>query len=101
MEEKHQQRVPNQMGHITVLDGSAKEFEDPTWLNHLSAGVGHYYGNTAGLFAGFDGDGFIGNVQKDSVVPSAPKWGITWGIQKAMPQPWNNATPVTTDPGPR
>ena len=101
MEEKHQLRITNQMDPVTVLDGSAKEFSDPTWMNHLSAGGGHYYGNTAGLFAGFDGDGFIGNVQKDKVAPSAPKWGITWDIQKAMSQPWNNTTPVTTDPAPQ
>ena len=72
---------------------------DPTWLNHLSAGGGHYYGNTAGLFAGFD-DVLPSESRgpKDKVGPSAPKWGITWDIQKAMSQPWNNATPVTTDP---
>ena len=64
VEEKHQLRITNQMDPVTVLDGSAKEFNDPTWMNHLSAGGGHYYGNTAGLFAGFDGYGFIGNAQR-------------------------------------
>ena len=98
MDEKRQLIITNQMDLVTIFNGSAKEFNDPTWLNHLSAGGSHYYGDAAGLFAGFDGDGFIGNVQKDTVAPSAPKWGITWDIQKAMSQPWNNATPVTTDP---
>ncbi len=65
------------MEPVPVLDRSAKEFNDPAWMNHLIAGGGHYYGNFAGLFAGFDEDGFIGNVSMDKVAPSVPKWGIT------------------------
>ncbi len=86
------------MDPVTVLDGSAKVYEDPAWMNHLSAGGGRYYGNTAALFAGFDADK---KAVKGPYVPSwAPKWGITWGTQKAATQPWNNATPVSTDPTP-
>ena len=51
MEEKHQLIITNHMDLVTIFYGSAKEFDDPTWLNHLSAGGGHYYGNTGGLFA--------------------------------------------------
>ena len=47
MEEKHQLRITGSMDPVTVLDGSAKVYEDPTWLNRLSAGGGHYYGNIA------------------------------------------------------
>ncbi len=100
MDEKRHLIITNKMDLIDTFDGSATEFSDHTRLNHLSAGGVHYYGNTAGLFAGFDGDGFIGNANKDKVAPSAPKLGLTWDVQKAMPPPWNNATPVTTDPAP-
>ena len=101
MEEKHQQRITNNMDLVTVLDGSAKVYEDPTWMNHLSAGGGHYYGNTAALFAGFDEDKKAVKGAFGGDNPSwAPKWGITWDTQKAATQPWNNATPVSTDPTP-
>ena len=76
VEEKHQQRIANNFDLVTALDGSAKTFDDPTWMNHLKEGGGHYYGNTAALFTGFD------------------------DAQKAVTQPWNNATPVSTNPIP-
>ena len=76
VEEKHQQRIANNFDLVTALDGSAKTFDDPTWMNHLKEGGGHYYGNTAALFTGFD------------------------DAQKAATQPWNNATPVSTNPIP-
>ncbi len=87
------------MDLVSVFDGSAKEFDDHTWLNHPSAGGGHYYGNTADLFTGFDSVlPSESRGPEDKVVPSAPKWGITRDTQKAMSQTWNNTTPVTTDP---
>jgi hypothetical protein len=76
MKEKNQLRIANNFDLVTALDGSAKTFEDPTWMNHLKQGGGHYYGNTAALFTGFD------------------------DTQKAATQPWNNVTPVSTDPIP-
>ena len=76
VEEKHQQRIANNFDLVTALDGSAKTFDDPTWMNHLKEGGGHYYGNTAALFTGFD------------------------DAQKAVTQPWNNATPLSTNPIP-
>jgi hypothetical protein len=76
MKEKNQLRIANNFDLVTALDGSAKTFEDPTWMNHLKQGGGHYYGNTAALFTGFD------------------------DAQKAATQPWNNVTPVSTDPIP-
>ena len=86
------------------MDGSATRITDPTWIYHLKEGAGHYYGNIADLYAGFDGpdgDGLIGNARKkDDVAPTAPKLGIAWDTQKAMRQPWNYATHVTTDPVP-
>ena len=98
MEEKHQQRIANNMDLVTVLDGSAKVYEDPTWMNHLKEGGGHYFGNTAALFTGFDEEK---KVATGPSIPSwAPTWGITWDAQKAATQPWNNATPVSTDPIP-
>ena len=38
VEEKRQLIITNQKDPVTVLDASAKEFNDPTWMNHLSAG---------------------------------------------------------------
>jgi hypothetical protein len=76
------------MDPVTVLDGSAKQIHDPTWLTHLSEGGGHYYGNIADLYAGFDGpdgDGYLGMTMPE----------------KSMTQPWNNTMPVTTDPMPQ
>ncbi len=99
LEEKRQYRITNQMDLVTIFDGSAKEFNNSTWLNHLSAGGGHYYGNTAGLFTGLD-EVLPSKPREpeDKVGPSAPRWGITWDIQKAMSPPWNNTMPVTPDP---
>ena len=98
VKEKHQQRIANNFDLVTALDGSAQTFEDPTWMNHLKDGGGHYYGNTAALFTGFDEEK---KVATGPYVPSwAPKWGITWDTQKAATRPWNNATPVSTDPVP-
>ena len=86
------------MDLVAALDGSAKTFDDPTWMNHLKEGGGHYFGNTAALFSGFDEEK---KVTTSPYVPSwAPKWGITRDTQKAATQPWNNATPVSTDPIP-
>jgi hypothetical protein len=76
MKEKNKLRIANDFDLVTALDGSAKVYEDPTWMNHLKQGGGHYYGNTAALFTGFD------------------------DTQKAATQPWNNVTPVSTDPIP-
>lgn len=103
MREKHQLRISGPMDPATALDGSAMQLDDPTYLNHLGDGGGHYYRNIAELYAGFDGedgDGFIARAPKDAVAPAAPKWGITWDIQKSLTQPWNNTTPTTTDPMP-
>ncbi len=70
MEEKRKLRITSRMDLATVFDGSANEFNDPTWLNHISAGGGQYYGNTAVFFLRFD------DVPKDKVGPSAPKWDL-------------------------
>ena len=97
MKEKHQQRLTGTMDPLTVLDGSAKQIDDPTWLNHLSEGGGHYYGNIADLFAGFDGpdgDGYLGMTKPTT-------GGIIQDVQKSLVQPWNDVTPVTTDPAPQ
>jgi hypothetical protein len=67
MEERHQMRIADPNDPVTFFDGSAtRMFADPTWYKHLKDGGGHYYGNTAALFAGFDGPnkGFIGNEGK-------------------------------------
>ncbi len=64
MQERHQLRIANEGDFAAALDGSAKIFWDPTSVNHLSQGGGHFYGSTASLFAGFngkDGDGYIPN----------------------------------------
>ena len=102
MKEKHQLRISGEMDPLTALDGSEMRLKDPTWLNHLKEGGGHYFGNIADLYAGFDGhdgDGFIGNAGKtESVAPTAPKWGIAWDIQKSMREPWNYTTQVSNDP---
>ena len=98
MKEKHQQRLTGSMDPLTVLDGSAKQIDDPTWLNHLSEGGGHYYGNIADLFAGFDGpdgDGYLGMTKPPTT------GGIIQDVQKSLVQPWNDVTPVTTDPTPQ
>jgi len=104
VKEKHQLRISGEIDPFTILDQSAVRIYDPTWMSHLQEGGGHYYGNIADLFAGFDGpdgDGFIGNaVRKNDAPPTAPKWGVTWDIQKAMKEPWNYTTPVSTDPSP-
>jgi hypothetical protein len=103
MKEKHQLRITGPMDPVTVLDNSATEITDPTWVNHLSQGGGHYYGNIADLYAGFngaDGDGYIPNTAPPPPPPT-PTGGITWDIQKSLTQPWNDATPVTTDPSPQ
>ena len=102
MKEKHQLRISGPMDPATALDGSAMHLQDPTWLNHLSEGGGHYYGNIAELFAGFDGpdgDGLIGNKRPETVATPS-KWGISWDTQNAMTEPWNSTVPVTTDPVP-
>ncbi len=102
MKDKHQLRISGPMDPVTVLDNSAKVMDDPTWLNHPSEGGGHYYGNIADLYAGFDGpdgDGYLGNTAPSP--PPPPSRGITWDIQKFLTQPWNDATPVTTDPSPQ
>ena len=81
MKEKHQQRISGPMDPATVLDGPAKVMDDPTWLNHLGERGGHYYGNIADIYAGFDGpdgDGYLGN---ENTVPTAPS---TWDIQKSL-----------------
>ena len=91
------------MDPVTVLDNSAKEIVDPTWMNHMSQGGGHYYGNIADLYAGFDGpdgDGYLGNTAPPTASPPTTG-GITWDIQKSLTQPWNDVTPVTTDPIPQ
>jgi hypothetical protein len=69
MEERHQMRIADPNDPVTFFDGSAtRMFADPTWYKHILTGEGggHYYGNTAALFAGFDGPnkGFIGNEGK-------------------------------------
>jgi hypothetical protein len=102
VKEKHQQRLTGSMDPLTVLDGSAKQIDDPTCLNHLSEGGGHYDGNIADLYAGFDGpdgDGYIGNAPPESNGPTTG--GIIQDVQKSLVQPWNDVTPVTTDPSPQ
>ena len=112
MKEKHQLRLTGPMDPVTVLDNSAKEIVDPTWVNHLSEGGGHYYGNIADLYAGFDGtdgDGYLPEVPeaKASPLPNTapppppPTGGIIMDVQKSLYQPWNDVTPVTTDPSPQ
>ena len=100
VKEKHQQRLTGSMDPLTVLDGSAKQIDDPTWLNHLSEGGGHYYGNIADLYAGFDGpdgDGYLGM----TMPPPPTTGGIIQDVQKSLMQPWSDVTPVTTDPAPQ
>ena len=101
MKEKHQLRLTGPMDPVTILDNSAKEIVDPTWINHLSEGGGHYYGNIADLYAGFggtDGDGYLPNTAPP---PPPPTGGIIMDVQKSLYQPWNDVTPVTTDPSPQ
>ncbi len=84
MKEKHQQRISGPRDPATVLDGSAKVMDDPTWLNHLSEGGGQYYGNIAGLHAGFDGpdgDGYLGN---ENAAPTAPSTEALHGTYKNL-----------------
>ena len=103
MKEKHQLRITGPMDPVTVLDNSATEITDPTWVNHLSQGGGHYYGNIADLYAGFngaDGDGYLPNTAPPPPPPS-PTGGIILDVQKSLTQPWNDVTPVTTDPSPQ
>ena len=108
VKEKHQLRLTGPMDPVTVLDNSAKEIVDPTWVNHLSQGGGHYYGNIADLYAGFDGadgDGYLPEVPEAKASPlpppPPPSGGIILDIQKSLYQPWNDVTPVTTDPSPQ
>ena len=110
------------MDPFTVLDGSATHIVDPTWIYHLKDGAGHYFGNIADLYAGFDGPDGDGRINKDSdpepVPPTqfkvTPSTGMTYrprgidsnyrvapDMQRAMTQPWNYTTPVTADPAPQ
>jgi hypothetical protein len=64
-------------------------FDDPDWVNHRTEGYGHYYGNTANHFAGFDGpdgDGFLGMdlnaTSPQQLTPNAPK--LDMRTQQAM-----------------
>ena len=82
MRENRQMRISGEMDPFTALDGSAMRLKDPTWLYHLKEGGGRYFGNIAGLYAGFDGadgDGFIGRLN----------------------QPWDDVAPANTDPAPQ
>ena len=74
MKESRIERISGEMASFTILDGSATRITDPTWIYHLKEGAGHYYGNIADLYAGFDG-------------PNGP-----------ATQPWNYTTPVNTAP---
>jgi hypothetical protein len=65
MQERHQLRIANEGDFAAALDGSVKVFWDPTSMNHLSQGGGHFYGSTASLFAGFDGKDGDGDIPND------------------------------------
>ena len=107
--------------HFTILDGSATRIIDPTWIYHLKDGAGHYFGNTADLHAGFDGPDGDGRINKDpdpkpvpptqvTLTPSTgmterpggidPNYRVAPDTQRAMTQPWNYTTLVTTDLAP-
>ena len=98
------------MDSFTILDGSATRIVDPTWIYHLKEGAGHYYGNIADLYAGFDGPDGDGRKNKDpnpkSIPILQPKLSTSTGttdrpgsvdpnyrvapdMQRAMTQPWN------------
>ena len=111
------------MDPFAFLDGSATRITDPTWIYHLKDGAGHYFGNVADLYAGFDGPDGDGRINKEptptpptqfKVTPSTgmserpggidPNYSIAPGLnnaQKAMTQPWNYAILVTTVPTPQ
>ena len=118
MKESRIERISGTMDPFTILDGSATRVTDPTWIYHLKDGAGHYFGNIADLYAGFDGPDGDGAINKDpnpkSIPILQPKLNATVGTskrprgidpnyrvapdtQRAMTQPWNYTTPVNTD----
>ena len=106
MKERHQKRLTGTMDPVTFFDNSAQIIDDPTWLDHLKEGGGHYYGNIASSFAGFDGpngDGYIPSTAPPSNELDPVKYmgrSVIWDLQKRfmkMPEmsatePWNNTT---------
>ena len=110
------------MDPFTILDGSATRITAPTWTYHLKDRAGQYFGNIADLYAGFDGPDGDGAINKDpnpkpvpptqfKLTPSTgmterpggidPNYSVAPNVQRAMTQPWNYTTPVTTDPAPQ
>ena len=120
MKESRIERISGNMDRFTILDGSATRVTDPTWIYHLKDGAGHYFGNIADLYVGFDGQDGDGSINKDpkpvpptqfKLTPSTgttdrpggtdPNYRVTPDMQRAMAQPWNYTTQVTTDPAPQ
>ena len=73
MKESRIEIISGQMDPFTILDGSATRIVDPTWIYHLKEGAGHYFGNIADLYAGFDGPDGDGLITKDpNPTPTPP-----------------------------
>ena len=66
MKESRIERISGQMDPFTILDVSATRIVNPTWICHLKGGAGHYFGNIADLYAGFDGPDGDGPINKDA-----------------------------------
>jgi hypothetical protein len=89
-EDRNILRITNRWDPATLLDNSVgMTFDDPDWVNHRNEGYGHYYGNTANHFAGFDGpngDGFLGmdlkSTSPQQLTANAPK--LDMSTQEAM-----------------
>ena len=71
MTESRTERISGNMDPFTMLDASATRITDPTWIYHLKDGAGHYFGNIADLYAGFDGPDGDGRINKEPT-PTPP-----------------------------
>ena len=65
MKESRVERISGTMDPFAILDGSTIRKIDPAWIYPFKDGAGHYFGNVADLYAGFDGPDGDGRVNKD------------------------------------